>query len=177
MKFGREFKRSMVPEWTDAYMDYKGLKRILKEIKLQKQSTEQPSTPSKSSLHGFSIYRSFSGLTRRQSSSFSSDGDIEDQVVPVKKDEQGGPKSKNFFRPKILKDSPGGETEILFFEKMDEELSKVNRFYMEKVEEVMTEAESLNKQMNALVALRLKVACPDLDGSSSQPCNTNAQGN
>lgn len=29
MRFGKEFKKQKVPEWTDAYMDYNGLKRIL----------------------------------------------------------------------------------------------------------------------------------------------------
>lgn len=32
MKFGKEFKDQMVPEWIEAYMDYGGLKCLLKQI-------------------------------------------------------------------------------------------------------------------------------------------------
>ncbi|KAI3729629.1 hypothetical protein L6452_18290 [Arctium lappa] len=53
----------------------------------------------------------------------------------------------------------GGESEIMFFQKLDEELNKVNTFYRDKVEE----AASLNKQMNALIALQIKVEQLDID--------------
>lgn len=33
MTFKKDFKQQMVPEWEKEYMDYEGLKRILKEIK------------------------------------------------------------------------------------------------------------------------------------------------
>ncbi|MCD7450520.1 Xenotropic and polytropic retrovirus receptor 1 [Datura stramonium] len=32
MKFGKKFKDQMVPEWVEAYMDYSGLKHLLKDI-------------------------------------------------------------------------------------------------------------------------------------------------
>ncbi|CAN4128176.1 unnamed protein product [Withania somnifera] len=33
MKFGKEFKDQMVPQWSEAYMDYGGSKHLLKDIK------------------------------------------------------------------------------------------------------------------------------------------------
>ncbi|KAJ6768346.1 PHOSPHATE TRANSPORTER PHO1-like protein 10 [Salix koriyanagi] len=49
MKFGKHFKQQKVPEWTNAYMDYNGLKRILAEI-LQYKQTRQPSTPLRAAI-------------------------------------------------------------------------------------------------------------------------------
>ncbi|GKA10267.1 phosphate transporter PHO1 homolog 10 isoform X1, partial [Tanacetum coccineum] len=68
----------------------------------------------------------------------------------------------NFLMPP----QEGGESEIMFFERLDEELNKVNTFYRDKVEEVIEEAASLNKQMNSLIALRIKVKQPS-DTSNS----------
>lgn len=42
MKFGKEFAAQMVQEWQEAYMDYRKLKSILKDIlrfKQKKQGT------------------------------------------------------------------------------------------------------------------------------------------
>lgn len=57
----------------------------------------------------------------------------------------------------------GRENEINFFKKLDNELNKVNTFYKDKVEEVIREAALLNKQMDALIALQIKVENPDSD--------------
>ncbi|KAL7231995.1 hypothetical protein ACSBR2_010084 [Camellia fascicularis] len=51
----------------------------------------------------------------------------------------------------------GGEYELVFFRGLDDEFNKVIKFYREKVEEVIKEAEELNKQMDALIALWIKV--------------------
>ncbi|KAF3560613.1 hypothetical protein DY000_02013914 [Brassica cretica] len=55
----------------------------------------------------------------------------------------------------------GGEYETVFFRRLDDEFNKVEKFYKEKVEEVMKEAVMLNKQMDALIAFRVKVEHPD----------------
>lgn len=54
----------------------------------------------------------------------------------------------------------GGEYELVFFRRLDDEFNKVNKFYKSKVEEVTKEAEVLNKQMDALIAFRIKVENP-----------------
>lgn len=54
----------------------------------------------------------------------------------------------------------GGEYELVYFRRLDDEFNKVVRFYRSKVEEVMKEAAELNKQMDALVAFRVKVENP-----------------
>ncbi|KAK4376650.1 hypothetical protein RND71_002946 [Anisodus tanguticus] len=124
MKFGKEFKREMVPEWIEAYVDYTGLKQILQEIRRFKES-KQPPTPART-------------LEQRK-----------------------------FYKTKFLASPEGAENEISFFDKLDHEFNKVNTFYKDKVDEVMREVTLLNKQMDALIALRIKVMDPGFDAFAS----------
>ncbi|KAI6686405.1 hypothetical protein NL676_032318 [Syzygium grande] len=170
MKFGKHFKRQKVPEWVEAYMDYNGLKRILREIALFKQS-KQPATPLRTFQQRLPLHRSFNRLTV-PSSIPPSERDIEDQVIAVNSSQGEG--SVQRYRTDFLKQSKeGGDVEAMFFGKLDEELNKVNTFYKDKVEELMNEASSLDRQMDALVALRIKVENPDANGSSLKTYTTN----
>ena len=54
----------------------------------------------------------------------------------------------------------GGEPEAAFFRRLDKEFNKVFKFYRAKTGEVVKEAQELNKQMDALIALRVKVDKP-----------------
>jgi predicted P-loop ATPase/GTPase len=60
----------------------------------------------------------------------------------------------------------GGEYELVFFRRLDDEFNKVINFYKKKVEEVMGEADDLSKQMDALIALRIRVDDPVVGGSN-----------
>ncbi|KAM7487458.1 hypothetical protein LguiB_024942 [Lonicera macranthoides] len=164
MKFGKEFKKQKVPEWTEAYMDYNGLKRILQEIWRFKQS-KQPSTPLRALRQRSTRYRAFSGLNP-QTSNFQSEGDIEDQVIAVNTVKREDSR-KLYNTDFLMSPEEGQENEINFFKKLDNELNKVNTFYKDKVEEVIREAALLNKQMDALIALRIKVENQDSDEPSS----------
>ncbi|KAJ6350588.1 hypothetical protein OIU78_006694 [Salix suchowensis] len=171
MKFGKHFKQQKVPEWTNAYMDYNGLKRILAEI-LQYKQSRQPSTPLRAAIqHKLTSHRHFSGLNL-QSTNLSSEGDIEDQVIDVNASPEAG--SRNFYyKTEFLRESEeGGEIEAKFFKKLDEELNNVNTFYKDKSEEMKHEAFLLNKQMDALIALRIKVENPHFDGSDANKSGT-----
>lgn len=164
MKFGKEFKKQKVPEWTEAYMDYNGLKRILEEIWRFKQS-KQPSTPLRALRQRSTRYRAFSGLNP-QTSDFQSEGDIEDQVIAVNTVKHEDSR-KIYNTDFLMSPEEGQENEINFFKKLDNELNKVNTFYKDKVEEVIREVALLNKQMDALIALRIKVENQDSDEPSS----------
>ncbi|KAA3488157.1 phosphate transporter PHO1-like protein 10 isoform X2 [Gossypium australe] len=137
MKFSKDFKRQMVPEWIEAYVDYDGLKRILREI-LQYNLSKKRETPLKSLEKKLSLHRTLSGLHRH------TNGDVENQVT-----------------------REGREIEIEFFRKLDEELNKINTFYKEQIEVVMDESTLLNRQLDALIALRLKVRSSCSNGACS----------
>ncbi|EXC20014.1 Phosphate transporter PHO1-10-like protein [Morus notabilis] len=109
--------------------------------------------------------RTLSGLNC-QSSSNHSNKDIEDQVIDINTLPRDG--SRRIFETNFLRKSEeGAEIEVTFFRKLDEELNKVSDFYKDKVEEVIDGASQLNKQMEARVALRIKVGKQDFERSNS----------
>ncbi|KAK4409852.1 Phosphate transporter [Sesamum angolense] len=160
MKFGKELDAQMVQEWQGAYVDYSHLKKLLKEIMRFRQQNAPQFTGRKGSLtRRLTMYRAFSGLTGRGNHVRSSSKENEDEVILVSPVQQEG--SENYYQTTFLRSSEeGGEDEVGFFRKLDHELNKVLRFYKAKVEEVKVEAEELSKQMDALIALRIKVHKP-----------------
>ncbi|KAK4715123.1 hypothetical protein R3W88_013461 [Solanum pinnatisectum] len=162
MKFGKEFKREMVPEWIEAYVDYTGLKQILQEIRRFKES-KQPPTPATSLDQRLALYRNFSGLNLQ--GGVQNTGDIENQVIAVNTVPHEN--YRKFYKTKFLASPEGAENEIIFFDKLDHEFNKVNTFYKDKVDEVMREVTLLNKQMDALIALRIKVMDPGFNAFPS----------
>ncbi|PWA57512.1 SPX domain, EXS [Artemisia annua] len=168
MKFGKEFASQMVPEWQEAYMNYNYLKTLLKEILIfrRRMTTSAPVKPrhSASLKRRVSLFRAFSGLTSRYGNT-SPKKDKEDEVILVsamqEADEEQGDQDSRSYQTIFLRSSKdGGEFELVFFKRLDHEFNKVNSFYKEKVEEVVKEAEELNIQMDALIALRIKVNDP-----------------
>lgn len=166
MKFGKEYKRQMVPEWVDAYMDYNGLKKILREIRLSRLP-KTPQTPLRAIQSRLSMYSPFRGA-EVGSRNRQNEGDLENQVIKVSP--FVGERNRTFYRTRLLlpPEEIGGEDEVKFFRKLDEELNKVNAFYREKVDEVVKEATELNKQMDAYIALRIKVRNPGFKRSDSE---------
>ncbi|WCJ22199.1 EXS (ERD1/XPR1/SYG1) family protein [Euphorbia peplus] len=162
MKFGKEFRAQLVPEWKEAYMDYNFLKTLLREI----QRFRPPPSAGGGLSRKLTLYRAFSGLTHKNnytptsSSSFSttSPADMESQAILVNSVYRDG--SENFETVFLMSSEEGGEYELVYFRRLDNELNKVNKFYKKKADEVMKEADLLNKQMDALIAFRIKVENP-----------------
>lgn len=157
MKFGKEFASQMVPEWKEAYMDYDYLKTLLKEIhNFKLRNKPPPSTPLPKSLkRRLTLYRAFSGLTHHK---ISPTQDIENQAILVNSvQRENGERYETMF---LMAGDEGGEYELVYFRRLDEEFNKVVKFYKAKVEEVVKEANVLNKQMDALIAFRIKVDDP-----------------
>ncbi|CAN6727422.1 unnamed protein product [Malus baccata var. baccata] len=167
MKFGKEFSAQMVPEWKDAYMDYDYLKSLLKEIQVCKQRNN-PDPPAAATPRSYglkrrlTLYRAFSGLTKsrhtQQPASPSSTSDIESQAILVNSVNENG--SESYRTMFLMAAEEGGVQELEYFKRLDDEFNKVDKFYRSKVDEVMKEAAVLNKQMDALIAFRIKVENP-----------------
>ena len=166
MKFGKEFSSQMVPEWQEAYMKYDFLKALLKEIQNFRLKNRPPPASPAGLKRRPTLYRAFSGLINRQFSTrhspmaSSPDGsDIESQAILVNSVNHDG-SNANYQTTFLMTAEEGGEYELVYFRRLDEEFNKVNKFYKSKVEEVMKEAAMLNKQMDALIAFRIKVENP-----------------
>ncbi|KAJ4706700.1 Phosphate transporter PHO1-like protein [Melia azedarach] len=158
MKFGKEYASQMVPEWQEAYMNYDNLKALLKEIQRMKLSSSRLNNAGKAAgiKRAMTLYRAFSGLMQRQSNYpiSPSKKDIENQYILVNSVNRDGSEMYETTFLKVAEE--GGECEQQFFRMLDDEFNKVDKFYRTKVEEVIAEAESLSKQMDALIAFRIK---------------------
>ncbi|CAA7037852.1 unnamed protein product [Microthlaspi erraticum] len=180
MKFGKEFSSQMVPEWHEAYMDYDYLKSLLKDIIKHNRKTNPHGHDHHhgEGLHRkLTLYRTFSGLLstpRRkrhhhghghgngQIGHFSdSDDDIEEGLKSATAPILVNSVSHGYETTFLMATEEGGEYETVFFRRLDDEFNKVEKFYKGKVDEVMKEAAMLNKQMDALIAFRVKVEHPD----------------
>lgn len=165
----------MVPEWQQAYMDYGFLKTLLKEIIRFKRRTNNaaPRGGAKNHLGGeglnrnMTLYRAFSGLvsiSRRQRHGNSHDVE---EGVQLTTTTTTGPILVNTTADRgcettfLMAAEEGGEYELVFFRRLDDEFNKVSKFYKGKVAEVLKEAVVLNKQMDALIAFRVKVENPE----------------
>ncbi|KAF9674415.1 hypothetical protein SADUNF_Sadunf10G0124900 [Salix dunnii] len=161
MKFGKEFTAQAVPEWQEAYMDYNFLKTLLKEIRSFRLRTNPPATTPDGLKRNLTLYRAFSGLTRRNTTytpMSPSSPDLELQPIFVNSVDLAGSHSyqTTFLMPSIQ----GGEYELVFFRRLDDEFNRVEKFYSCKVDEVLKEAAMLSEQMDALIAFRIKVENP-----------------
>ena len=162
MKFGKEFTAQAVPEWQEAYMDYDFLKTLLKEIQRFRLRTNPPATNPGVLTRKLTLYRAFSGLTRRNSTNYTpmspSSPDPERHPIFVNSVNLDG--SQSYRTAFVMPSVQGGEYELVFFRRLDDEFNKVDKFYRSKVEEVLKEAAMLNEQMDALIAFRIKVENP-----------------
>ncbi|KAK0584116.1 hypothetical protein LWI29_007805 [Acer saccharum] len=176
MKFGKEFAAQLVQEWREAYMDYNFLKTILKDVLRTKQKNS-PISPLAATKKGalkrrVSLYRAFSGLTSRGGRYEDSPRNNEDEAILVDSVEADGQYQTMF----LMSSDQGGELELVFFRRLDDEFNKVVSFYKNKVEEVMSEADELSKQMDALIALRIKVDDPELLGALASNGGSSSSG-
>ncbi|XP_062111545.1 phosphate transporter PHO1 homolog 3-like [Humulus lupulus] len=166
MKFGKEFSSQMVPEWQEAYMNYNFLKTLLKDIQNMKHKNRPPAAIPTGLNRRPTLYRAFSGLINRQfstrrhspSSATGPGDDIESQAILINSTREDG--SHGYHTTFLMAAEEGGEYELVYFRRLDEEFNKVDKFFKSKVEEVMKEASMLNKQMDALIAFRIKVENP-----------------
>jgi hypothetical protein len=161
MKFGKELSSQMVQEWKEVYMDYNYLKTILKDISSFRRTLPVPVTPKSSLRKRVSLYRAFSGLTTRYSNvpKVPLAAEQEDEAILFSATEDEGHEG-NYQTMFLMSSEEGGDKELMYFTKLDSEFNKVVKFYASKVEEVLKEAEVLNKQMDVLIALRIRVDNP-----------------
>ncbi|XP_061992264.1 phosphate transporter PHO1 homolog 3 [Rosa rugosa] len=166
MKFGKEFAAQMVPEWQETYMNYNYLKSLIKDIQHSKQRSKPPppatTTPPHHLKRRLTLYRAFSGLTRSRhhQEPISPSPDIENQAILVNPVISAGSNHESYQTTFLMAAEEGGVMELEYFRRVDDEFNKVEKFYRGKVEEVMKEAAVLNKQMDALIAFRIKVENP-----------------
>ncbi|KAJ4802649.1 Phosphate transporter PHO1-1 [Rhynchospora pubera] len=141
VKFSRELEAQLIPEWKEAFVNYKFLKKHIKKIKialLHHPSSTDP-LPDDASSHAVDVGYGFSLLdpVRSLASRLRHRRHTSHQL-----DEE------NMYEMELIQ--PGDQEVKVFLEKADMELQKVNNFYTTKEAEFCERAEALIKQLQIL---------------------------
>ncbi|KAL0927597.1 hypothetical protein M5K25_001783 [Dendrobium thyrsiflorum] len=167
VKFSRELEAQLIPEWKDAFVNYRQLKKQVKKIKisLHPRLDSDASTAGDEEIpsFGISIFDGFRALAAGFSStstrghrdlSISGDDDRAEEVEPV---ECRDVEEKSFFN------------------KLEKELEKVNKFYETKEREFCERGEALNKQLQILLDLK-KILDEHYRRRQQSRCSSPSQG-
>ncbi|KAL6591372.1 hypothetical protein ACP70R_049875 [Stipagrostis hirtigluma subsp. patula] len=151
VKFSREYEASIIPEWKAAFVDYKGLKKLIKRIKIARRdaaslcSPPPPLSPAPASLvgkdgggYGFSVLDPVRAIASRFAAR-----------APSPEEEDEGSESDS---GELLRSTDKHERE--FLEKADEELEKVNRFYAAQEAELLARGDALIEQLRILADVK-----------------------
>ncbi|PWA85616.1 phosphate 1 [Artemisia annua] len=180
VKFSKELEAQLIPEWKDAFVNYWQLKKHVKKVKLSRASSH--TLNSNNHDYGFSIFDPVRSLLRRltacnnhhppdhnhdqilqvkSTSSEQHDGDGDGDVDAEAQDEDDETELVNHLYSE--------EEEVkAFFEKLDEELDKVNQFYTDKETEFLERGEMLKKQLQILLDLQEILECRRRERSNSR---------
>ncbi|KAG6732489.1 hypothetical protein I3842_01G181000 [Carya illinoinensis] len=160
VKFSKELDGQLIPEWRDGYMNYRELKRHIKKIKLSRL----PKHPHQdmNGDYGLSILDPVRFVARKICDKFRN-SDSKTDMTQLRR-------SKS-----CVEDGEDQEIRI-FFEKLDEEHNKIEKFYKERESEIVEKAETLNKQLQflmdskqVLMSQRLRKKSPSSPNFGSSP--------
>ncbi|KAF7091933.1 hypothetical protein CFC21_094474 [Triticum aestivum] len=150
VKFSREYDASIIPEWKPAFVDYRGLKKLIKRIKVERRDADDSSagdsSPETAALAagvesagygaGFSVLDPVRALAAR----------FAPRVQASMDDEESGDSGE------LVRSTDKHERE--FLEKADEELDKVNTFYATQEAELLGRGEALIDQLRILADVK-----------------------
>ncbi|KAL6909816.1 hypothetical protein ACP4OV_001475 [Aristida adscensionis] len=158
VKFSKQFEGQLVPEWKEAFVDYWQLKKDIKKLQVAGDgvtataaATPLCQTPTAAHwvmrlpfLHPHGHHRENGTIQvhRKLAITGSNDGAVAGEVYGTE-----------------LVDSrfTDNEAAAAFFERLDQQLNKVNRFYEKKEAEFLERGESLRRQLQILVELKAAV--------------------
>ncbi|KAJ9154135.1 hypothetical protein P3X46_027502 [Hevea brasiliensis] len=179
VKFSKELEAQLIPEWKEAFVNYWQLKKQIKKIKLSRKP-KQPQQPNHD--FGLSIFQIIRFFAYKFSNNFfRSDTKTEIIQVRCKTMEDGNDDNEEIYQTELLQLFFEEDEMRVFFERLDEELNKVNKFYKATESELVEKGELLNRQLQILLDIKqvLNNSCrkPNAAGIfnppswSSCPCN------
>ncbi|CAM8896194.1 unnamed protein product [Rhodiola kirilowii] len=161
VKFSKQLKAQLIPEWKDAFVNYWQLKKHVKKIKV----LHKPKLTARTAHDfGISIFDPVRSVVCR----------LKSQLVPTRLPQQPDPILQMRAENEASEAEPAtseideesqNENELVhlvseedevksFFDQLDEELNKVNQFYISKEKEFVERGEILNKQLQILLDLK-----------------------
>ncbi|CAI9118133.1 OLC1v1019657C1 [Oldenlandia corymbosa var. corymbosa] len=168
VKFSKELEAQLIPEWKDAFVNYWQLKKHVKKVKLSRKSKQLEDINNYYDI-GRSIFDPIRRVFHRISSGLHTHssnpetfqmrrkmGDGEESANEGGEDEEEGEQEEEEIHQNVeLLQLFSEEDEVQrFFDRLNEELDKVNKFYAAKEAEFLERGEILNKQLQILVDLK-----------------------
>ncbi|XP_057478050.1 phosphate transporter PHO1-like isoform X2 [Actinidia eriantha] len=154
VKFSKDLEAQLIPEWKDAFVNYWQLKKHVKKIKLSRKSPKQTQDPNGD--FGLSIFDPIRFVVNKISNRLRNTGDkpeiiqVKSKVTEREDDEEVG----EVYETELSQLFSEEDELKVFFERLDEELNKVNQFYKTKESEFLGRGEILNKQLQTLLERR-----------------------
>ncbi|GMI99961.1 hypothetical protein like AT1G68740 [Hibiscus trionum] len=176
VKFSKQFEGQLVPEWKEAFVDYRQLKKNLKKIHILNTAAatnaqhNTTSFPDKllSWIGKFSLF----GPRRRR----------DHGVIQVHKRLAASASRDLLYETELLEQFADTDAAKEFFACLDMQLNKVNQFYKTKEKEFLERGECLKKQMQILTELKTIIkqrrrggSAPDEDEDSSISCTISCE--
>lgn len=155
VKFSKQFEGQLVPEWKEAFVDYWQLKKDIK--KLQAASSGDGAEAATATATAAAAHWVMRLPFLHPHGHHKEHGTIQ---VHRKMASADGAVAGEVYETEVL---GGGfadaeaEAARAFFERLDRQLNKVNRFYERKEGEFMERGESLRRQLQILVELKAAV--------------------
>ncbi|XP_023879244.1 phosphate transporter PHO1 [Quercus suber] len=170
VKFSKELEAQLIPEWKDAFVDYRDLKKQIKKMKVSKIISKPSQHPDGD--FGVSIFDSIRFFAKKISDKFQN-SENETDIIQVKcKSIDDG--EDGVYVTDLSQLFNEEDEAKQFFKKLDNELNKVNQFYKEREDELHKKRENLNKQLQSILDLnqilnkrRRKNSMPSLNGGNS----------
>eukprot|EP00253_Pinus_taeda_P032366 PITA_32366 len=149
VKFQKQLEGQLVPEWRNAYVNYKQLKKIIGQIREQIVLEQQVGN----ATHGGQHRPTFSICTTR-----SRGGNL--LVVNHKGQPHDllGSEAEESYQTELLGPLPWLELEDIFFSRLDSQLNMVNNFYKIKEREFLLRGKQLEVQLETLAEIRGQLA-------------------
>uniref|UniRef100_A0ACD5ZSG8 Uncharacterized protein n=1 Tax=Avena sativa TaxID=4498 RepID=A0ACD5ZSG8_AVESA len=180
VKFSKQFEGQLVPEWKEAFVDYWQLKKDIKILQVVGCEGSDKAAPPPSQWQGPAAashwvmrlpflnphgHHKENGIIQvhRKLASSGNHGAVIGEVYET-----------------VVLDTAGftgteAEAASAFFQRLDEQLNKVNRFYERKEREFLERGESLRRQLQILVELKAAVTEARRRGGSSAAGSTDPE--
>ncbi|XP_066328811.1 phosphate transporter PHO1-2-like isoform X1 [Miscanthus floridulus] len=157
VKFSREYEASIIPEWKDAFVDYKGLKKLVKRIKIARRDAAPQQLARREAgagrsrdgdgSYGFSVLDPVRALAAHFAATPASPTQVGD--------DDGDTDSLESDSGELVRATDKHYVqEQEFLEKADEQLEKVNKFYAAQEADMLARGDALIEQLRILADVK-----------------------